>query len=71
MTLNKMRASGIRTIERLCPQCGLHGIMHVDALPGDVTVSELGKTLCCIACGAPETETQPNWRGRQFGALAI
>jgi len=35
--------------------------MQVDALPGDVNVVELGKNLCCLACGAPETETQPNW----------
>ena len=62
MTLSKMRASGIRTINRLCPSCGSHGIMQVDALPGDVAVGELGKTMCCLACGAPETETQPNWR---------
>jgi hypothetical protein len=35
--------------------------MQVDALPGDVSVFDLGKAMCCLACGAPETRTQPNW----------
>ena len=61
MTLSKMRESGVRTINRLCARCGSHGIVHVDGLPGDVTVMDLGKTMCCTTCGAPETETQPNW----------
>jgi hypothetical protein len=61
MTLSKMRESGVRTINRLCPRCGSHGIVHVDGLPGDVAVTELGKTMCCTTCGAPETETPPNW----------
>jgi hypothetical protein len=61
MTLSQMRESGIRTINRLCPHCGSHGIMQVDALPGDVSVFDLGKAMCCLACGAPETRTQPNW----------
>jgi hypothetical protein len=68
MTLGKMRESGIRTIDRLCPRCGSHGIVHVDGLPADVTVTELGKTMCCTTCGAPETETQPNWHEGHAGA---
>ena len=62
MTLSKMRASGISTVQRVCLQCGCRGIIHVDGLPGGVRVAELGKGLCCISCGAPETRTQPNWR---------
>jgi hypothetical protein len=62
MTLSKMRASGIRTVERVCPQCGCHAIIHVDGLPGGVAVAELGKGVCCVNCGAAETRTQPNWR---------
>jgi hypothetical protein len=67
MTLNKMRESGIRTVNRLCARCGSHGIVHVDGLPGDVTVVDLGKTMCCTTCGAPETETKPNWHEAQTG----
>jgi hypothetical protein len=70
MTLSKMRASGIRTINRQCLHCGSHGIMQVDALPGDVRVVELGKTLCCLGCGAPETTTQPNWLEAQHRIAA-
>ncbi len=62
MTLSKMRASGISTVQRVCPQCGCRGIIQVDGLPGGVRVAELGKGLRCISCGAPETQTQPNWR---------
>jgi len=70
MTLSKMREFGVRTINRLCPRCGSHGIVHVDGLPGDVTVMELGKTMCCTTCGAPETETQPNWYEADAGQSA-
>jgi hypothetical protein len=62
MTLSKMRASGIHTVERVCPQCGCPGIIHVDGLPGGVAVAELGKGVRCVNCGAAETRTQPNWR---------
>jgi hypothetical protein len=69
MTLGKMRASGIHTVERVCPQCGCHGIIHVDGLPGDVAVAELGEGVCCVNCGAARTRTQPNWReGEQRSA---
>ncbi len=65
MTLSRMRACGITTVRRVCPQCGCQAIVQVDGLPGGVTVAELGKVLCCISCGAPETNTQPNWREAQ------
>ena len=61
MTLGKMRETGVRTVNRLCARCGSHGIVHVDGLPGDIAVVELGRTMGCTTCGAPETETQPNW----------
>ena len=70
MTLGKMRASGISTVRRVCPQCGCHGIIQVDGLPAGVRVAELGKGLCCISCGAPETRTQPNWREAEARAVA-
>jgi hypothetical protein len=31
---------------------------------------ELGKTMCCTTCGAPETETQPNWHEGSAGQAA-
>ena len=62
MTLSKMRASGVSTVQKVCPQCGCRAIIQVDGLPGGLRVAELGKGLCCISCGAPETNTQPNWR---------
>jgi hypothetical protein len=62
MMLSQMRAGGIHTVYCVCPQCRRQTIIQVDGLPGDVTLTELGKALRCPTCEAPERETQPNWR---------
>jgi hypothetical protein len=71
MTLDEMREAGIRTINRVCGRCGAHSVVQVDALPGDITISDLGKGMSCTTCGAPQTEAAPNWlEGKPIAQVA-
>jgi hypothetical protein len=66
MTLENMRANGVRSLDIQCNQCRHRVILNVDHLPRDLTVPSFGPKMVCTRCGTIGADVRPNWleRGR-------
>jgi hypothetical protein len=62
MTLQNMRANGVRSLAVQCHQCRHQVIINADYWPGDLTVFE--PHMVCTKCGTIDADVRPNWRER-------
>jgi hypothetical protein len=65
MTLQNMRANGVRPLAIQCHQCRHEVIMNVDHLPRDLTLPSFGPKIVCTKCGTIGADVRPNWRERE------
>ena len=62
MTLDNMRAHGVRSVDATCEACKREAIINVDGWPDDYPVPDVGLRLVCSQCGGKDISTRPNWR---------
>jgi hypothetical protein len=60
MTLNDMRAIGVRAIAASC-YCGHSARVDVSGLSGAIEVPSLRARLRCVICGARPADVRPDW----------
>jgi hypothetical protein len=65
MTLENMRANGVRSLDVQCNECRHRVIVNVDHLPGDLTVPSFGPKMVCTMCGTIGADVRPNWLDRE------
>jgi hypothetical protein len=65
MTLQNMRANGVRMVIAQCETCGHKADLNVDALPETVKVPKAGQRLRCSRCGGKKINTRPAWHTTQ------
>jgi len=63
MTLDNMRANGVRSIAAWCLGRGCHhqAVLNVDHLPDAVEVPSIGPRMVCTRCGLIGADARPNW----------
>jgi hypothetical protein len=59
MTLQNMRANGVRMVIAQCESCGPSEDVNVDALPETVEVPKTGQRLRYSGCGGKRIATRP------------
>jgi hypothetical protein len=62
MTLDNMRANGVRSLEVSCWQCHHRAIMNAEPWPDHVPVPTFGPRMVCTCCGITGADARPNWR---------
>jgi hypothetical protein len=65
MTLQNMRANGVRMLIAECEGCVHSADVNMDALPETVEVGETGQRLRCSSRGVKRVATRPAWHTAQ------
>ena len=65
MTLQNMRANGVRMVIAQRESCGPSADVNVDALPETVEVPKTGQIPRCSGCGGKRIATRPAWHTAQ------
>jgi hypothetical protein len=65
ITLQNMRANGVRMVIAQCESCGHTADVNVDALPETVEVPSASQRLRCGKCGGKKINTRPAWHTAQ------
>jgi len=60
MTLNNMRAIGVKAIATSC-YCGHSARVDVSGLSGAIAGPSLRARLRCVMCGARPADVRPDW----------
>jgi hypothetical protein len=64
MTLNNMRAQGVRSLSVSCGLCHHGAVLGVDPWPDGVHVPSFSPRMVCTGCGVVRADARPNWRDR-------
>jgi hypothetical protein len=64
MTLENMRANGVRSLDIQCNQCRHEVVLNVDHLPGHIAIPSFGPRMVCTYCGTIGADVRPNWKER-------
>lgn len=72
MTLGNMRALNVDRVTLCCVEtgCGWSKSVGLSEWPDDVAVPDVGLRVPCPRCGAPETDSRPDWPKRQVATHA-
>ena len=65
MTLDNMRAQGVRSLSVTCWLCHHGAVLAVDRWPDDVPVPSFGPRMVCTGCGIAGADARPNWTERK------
>ena len=64
MTLQNMRAQGVRALWVVCELCHHAPVMNVDGYDDAVPVPAFGPRMVCTSCGIIGAFARPNWQER-------
>jgi hypothetical protein len=62
MTLDNMRANGVRSIAVSCWRCHHEAVLSADPWPDHVPVPTFGPRMVCTRCGIVGADARPKWR---------
>ena len=64
MTLENMRAQGVRSLWVVCELCRHDAVVNVDGYGDAVPVPAFGSRMVCTCCGVIGAHARPNWQER-------
>jgi hypothetical protein len=64
MTLDNMRANGVRSLLVYCFACHHEAVFGVEDYPDDVPVPAFAPRMVCTRCGMIGADARPNWSER-------
>jgi hypothetical protein len=67
MTLDNMRANGVRSLDVCCWLCHHRATLSADPWSDDVPVPSFGPRMVCTRCGIIGADARPNWQEQPAG----